>query len=32
MGTRRAKPLWTDIMELMGGEYKDIRDELYGDE
>jgi hypothetical protein len=31
MGTRRAKPLWTEIMELMGGEYKDIRDQFYGD-
>jgi len=28
-GARRAKPLWTDIMELMGDEYKDIRDDLY---
>ena len=32
MGTRRAKPLWTEIMELMGGEYKDIRDQLYADD
>jgi len=32
MGTRRAKPLWTEICELMGGEFKDIRDTLYGDE
>jgi hypothetical protein len=32
MGTRRAKPLWTDIMELMGGEYKRIRDQLYGEQ
>ena len=29
MGTRRAKPLWTEIMELMGGKYTDIRDQLY---
>jgi putative AlgH/UPF0301 family transcriptional regulator len=29
MGTRRAKPLWTEIMELMGGKYKEIRDQLY---
>jgi len=32
MGTRRAKPLWTEIMELLGGECKDIRDQLYADE
>lgn len=32
MGTRRQKPLWTEIMELMGGEYKDIRDRLYADD
>jgi hypothetical protein len=31
MGTRRAKPLWTEIMELLGGEYLDIRNKLYGD-
>ena len=30
MGTRRAKPLWTEIMELMGGEYQRVRDRLYG--
>jgi len=30
MGTRRAKPLWTEIMELMGGEYRRVRDRLYG--
>jgi hypothetical protein len=29
MGTQRAKPLWTEIMELMGGEYQDVRDKLY---
>lgn len=29
MGTRRAKPLWTEIMELLGGEYTEIKDELY---
>ena len=29
MGTRRAKPLWTEIMELMGEKYRDIRDQLY---
>ena len=32
LGTRRGKPLWTEIMELMGDEYKQIRDELYRDE
>lgn len=35
MGTRRAKPLWTEIMELMGEtipKYKDIRDQLYDEE
>ena len=31
LGTRRAKPLWTEIMELMGGKYSDIRDQLYND-
>jgi hypothetical protein len=29
MGTRRAKPLWTEVMELLGGKYKDTRDMLY---
>ena len=29
LGTKRAKPLWSEIMELMGGEYKDIRDQFY---
>jgi len=32
LGSKRAKPLWTEVMESMGGEYKDIRDLLYGDE
>lgn len=32
MGTQRAKPLWTECMELLGGEYKEIRDRLYGEE
>ncbi len=32
LGVKRAKPLWTEVMELMGGKYKDIRDQLYGDE
>ena len=31
MGTRRAKPLWTEIMELMGGKFKDIRDDFYNE-
>ena len=31
MGTRRAKPLWTEVMELLGGEYKELRDEFYGE-
>lgn len=29
LGAKRAKPLWTEIMELLGGEYKAIRDQLY---
>ena len=32
LGAKRAKPLWTEIMELLGGEYKDIRDKLYDDQ
>jgi len=32
LGTKRAKPLWTEIMELMGGEYKDVRDTFYEEE
>lgn len=32
MGTRRAKPLWTEIMELLGGKYKEVRDKLYEDD
>ena len=32
LGVKRAKPLWTEIMELLGGEYKDVRDQLYGEE
>jgi hypothetical protein len=34
MGTRRAKPLWTEVMELMGEKdpkFKEIRDQLYED-
>lgn len=29
LGAKRAKPLWTEIMELLGGEYKLVRDQLY---
>jgi len=29
MGTRRAKPLWTECMELLGGEYQKICERLY---
>ena len=29
LGARRAKPLWTEIIELMGDEFKHIRDRLY---
>jgi hypothetical protein len=32
MGTRRAKPLWTEVMDLLGGKYKDVKARLYGDE
>lgn len=32
LGTRRGKPLWTEIMELMGGEYRNVRDQLYEEE
>jgi len=32
LGTRRAKPLWTEVMELMGGEYKDVCEKFYADE
>jgi len=31
-GQSKSKPLWTEIMELMGGEYKEIRDQFYADE
>jgi hypothetical protein len=31
-GQIKSKPLWTEIMELMGGEYQLIRDQLYNDE
>lgn len=32
LGSKRAKPLWTDIMDLLGDDYKKIRDNLYADE
>lgn len=32
MGTRRAIPLWSEIMKLMGGKYKEIKDQLYYDD
>ena len=32
LGSKRGRPLWTEIMELMGDEYKKIRDELYKNE
>jgi hypothetical protein len=32
MGTQKAKPLWTEIMELMGGDYQQIKDQFYEDE
>eukprot|EP00580_Thalassiosira_gravida_P006048 CAMPEP_0201654744 /NCGR_PEP_ID=MMETSP0493-20130528/45654_1 /ASSEMBLY_ACC=CAM_ASM_000838 /TAXON_ID=420259 /ORGANISM="Thalassiosira gravida, Strain GMp14c1" /LENGTH=536 /DNA_ID=CAMNT_0048131311 /DNA_START=55 /DNA_END=1668 /DNA_ORIENTATION=+ len=32
LGAKRAKPLWTEIIELLGDEYKHIRDQLYGEE
>ncbi len=32
LGSKRAKPLWTEIIELLGDDYKHIRDQLYGDE
>lgn len=32
LGAKRAKPLWTEIIELMGDEYTHIRDLLYGKE
>jgi len=30
LGAKRAKPLWTEIIELL--DYRDIRDQLYGEE
>jgi hypothetical protein len=31
MGTKRAKPLWTEIMELMGGKYEATKNDLYNE-
>ena len=31
LGSKRAKPLWTELMELMGEDYRGVRDELYSD-
>ena len=31
MGTKKAKPLWTEIMELMGGEYLEAKDSFYAE-
>lgn len=30
MGTYRAKPLWTEIMELLGGDFISVKNKLYG--
>ena len=32
LGAKRAKPLWTEIIELLGEDYRHIRDQLYGEE
>ena len=32
MGTRRGKPLWTEIMELMGSDYLQIKQKFYNEE
>jgi hypothetical protein len=29
MGTKKAKPLWTETMELMGGEFEEIKNTFY---
>ena len=31
LGAKRAKPLWTEIIELLGDDYRHIRDRLYGE-
>lgn len=32
LGAKRAKPLWTEIIELLGDDYKHLRDQLYVEE
>jgi hypothetical protein len=32
MGTKKAKPLWTEILDLMGNEYSDITKSFYATE
>jgi hypothetical protein len=29
MGTKKAKPLWTEIMDLMGDQYAEIMNSFY---
>ena len=29
-GTKRPKPLWTDALELCGGEYAQVAERLFG--
>lgn len=31
MGTKKAKPLWTEIMELLGGEYAQAKERFYAE-
>jgi len=31
MGTKKAMPLWTEIMQLMGGKYEEIKEIFYAD-
>ncbi|KAG7354703.1 ACR COG1678 domain containing protein [Nitzschia inconspicua] len=31
MGTKKAKPLWTEIMELMGGRYLEVKNTFYAE-
>ena len=32
MGTQKAMPLWTEIMELMGDDFQQIKKDFYDDE
>jgi len=32
LGLKRAKPLWTEVMELLGGSYQSMCQSLYNDE